>query len=159
MRAVAMMTSPSWTPADPDERRIGRILHAYLSTMTVPDSWWDGTPAGIAEQLYELVEACEELAMLYRRTGSGGALTVQTDTIADAALLTAHRWCGDHRPLPIGPARRHDLRSAAVAVDLAHFGDLAHRVLQSLAVGGGWATELGLQPGVDVPAQAGPVHR
>lgn len=135
MRAVCEMDTPAWVPNNPDDRRIGRVLHVYLSTTHLPDCWWDGTPDGIAEQLYELIELCEELAWIYRRRHKTGSVLEQLDVVAEAALLTANRWRGDHRLLPQGPVRHHDLRSAAVAADLAHFGDLANRVQDVLVRG------------------------
>lgn len=131
--------TPLWIPLDFHERRTGWTLHAYLSTLTLPDKQWDGTPAGAADQLYDLIEACAELWDDHLHRKGHGTLTSLLETAMSAARRTADRWRKDTTPLrPTDPVVANDDRAVELHSDLAGFADLCERLSTTLAIGGGW---------------------
>ncbi len=123
----------SWTPHDEAELIAGWRLWLELGDRTWPSAAWDGTAADVVRPLRELVAACDEIETGYRAAVDEPSeefiriIQFLVWTVSTVIEL----WADDEVPLDAE-------RIALLHADLAGFAEQAERVLELLAVSGGW---------------------
>ncbi len=123
----------SWTPHDEAELVAGWRLWLELRDRAWPSAAWDGTAADVVRPLRELVAACDEIETGYRK--AVGEPSDELIRIIQFLVFTVSTvielWADDEVPLDAE-------RIALLHADLAGFAENAERVLDVLAVSGGW---------------------
>ncbi len=124
----------SWTPHDEAELIAGWRLWLELGDRAWPSAAWDGTAADIVRPLRELVAACDEIETGYRKAvpepSEEFIRIIQFLVFTVSTVIEL--WADDEVPLDVE-------RIALLHEDLAGFAEQAERVLEVLAVSGGWA--------------------
>ena len=124
----------SWTPHDEAELIAGWRLWLELGDRTWPSAAWDGTAADVVRPLRELVAACDAIETGYRKAvrEPSDAFIRIIQFLVFTASPVIELWADDEVPLDAE-------RIALLHADLAGFAEHAERVLEVLAVSGGWA--------------------